>query len=79
MKGGPQRKSCGVVVDNVSYFLFGSFIHSSEPERLENKLKLSGQYHDFTTNSNLPSIPNILHLSTSDRDFRGKLCITRGE
>ena len=57
------------VVDNIFHFLFGS---SPEPERLKNKLKLSGRCRAFTTNSNLESILNTLQTPTSDRDFTGK-------
>lgn len=64
-----RERKAGGAADNVSYFLFDSFRRSPEPERLKNKLKLSGRCCAFSTNSNVQSMPQ---LPTSDRDFTGK-------
>lgn len=58
---------------NISHFLFGSLSCSPAPESLKYKLKLSGRCRAFTANSTLQSIPDALHLSTSDRHFTRKL------
>lgn len=52
---------------------------SRKSEKLKNKLKLSGRCSAFTTNSDVQSIPNMIHLPTSDRGFTDTLCIKRGE
>lgn len=63
-------------MDNVSHFLFDSFRHSPEPERLKNKLKLSGRCCAFSANSNVQSMPQ---LPSSDRDFKVKQCSDMGD
>lgn len=58
---------------NICHFLFGSLSCSPAPESLKYKLKLSGRCRAFTANSTLQSVPDALHLSTSDRYFTRKL------